>query len=315
MLTVKIRRVLSSIPEIVFDRSSCPDVVSVEDVELLVILHRARRLLDVEVRFSPSNELEKLVADYLTVQSGQTGELRRRLREIVPRDSLLALMLRLVPWDDAYRLLMMHLSEVLRRGSLVEHVKLAWALARYHLHKYSSLLIRKILREHVRDLRLVLVCLILFGVLDLDVIPFGMTKLKIHDFLSYGTWLIMHAEKERTQDLCVLFQSCGRAYLLAGPDIVSEEARMSTYPVKIVTLADTLHVVQERDRKIVIMASREGEVRKYHVRGENIVMKCVDVDAKFTRLDTDIVVADGDLCIVAGRDVDVTDETSQQLSK
>ncbi len=315
MPIVKVRKVLSSIPEIVFDRSSCPDVVNVDDVELLIILHRAPRLLGVEVRFSPSNEVEKLVVDYLMAQGGQASELRRRLREIVPRDSLLALMLRLVPWDEAYSLLMRHLSEILQKDNSVDYLKLAWALARYHLHKYSSLLIRKVLQRHVEDLRLVLTCLILFGVLDLDVVPFGMAKLKIHDFLSYGTWLIMHVDKEKTQDLCVLFQSCGRAYLLAGPDIVSEEARMSTYPREIKTITDTLHMIQERDRKIIIMASREGEIRKYHIHGENIIMKCMDVDAKFTKIDTDIVLADGDLCIAAGKELDVTDETSQQLTK
>ncbi len=279
-------------------RSEVSQKVKAESIEDFIILH-SLNLLNIDVEYSPTNDVEEMVVKYVTCRDPEEKtHLRRLLREKLSPLSDVALMLRLCPWEKAVKHLMSRVYEVLRRGEACP--ELVFQLAKYHLHVYSS----KLLRQLAQQDRTRAVAVFLAAVLEIEPIPIrNIVKVKISDVHRYVSWTILETDHPESR-LLTIFRSSERNYLLAGPDIVSDEARMTMYMEKVEKL-DNMYILQERGRRAYVLYAHEDDVKKVRVSGRDIVVKCRDIDTKFTQLENDNFVLMDDLCIFIGQEISI----------
>jgi len=226
--------------------------IEVKNIEDYIILHRFEKILKyVKIKYYPKDRIEEYIINMLNIED---IEEYKKIRKIVAEnaDIDIKLMLRIVPWKDAFKML----QEKYRTTSenIENLIQTSWMLTRYHMHTYARSILENYIIDKVRDSLdiLKIVALILFGILDIRKIPYNSISVKSNDIFKYFNWTILQIDN----NIITIFKACDREYVLSNQSIISEQAR--------ITIPEECKIIQKEEHKILI----KNKVEKNAKRGK-----------------------------------------------
>ncbi len=273
--------------------------IEVKNIEDYIILHRFEKILKyVKIKYYPKDRIEEYVISMLNIED---IEEYKKIRKIVAEnaDIDIKLMLRIIPWKDAFKIL----QEKYRTTSenIENLIQTSWMLTRYHMHTYARSILENYIIDKVRDSLdiLKIVALILFGILDIRKIPYNSISVKSNDIFKYFNWTILQIDNN---NIITIFKACDREYVLSNQSIISEQARI-TIPeeCKIIQKEEHKILIKNKVEKILICATTDKEKQELDIEYEKINIKGPDLDYEDNNNKIKITIPQNTLYIIRGK--------------
>ncbi len=281
--------------------------IRIESIRDYIIIHNLKNILDMQTEYTPKDNIEELIVKFLDLKYRDIRDIEeyRKIRITLQREvnDIEKLMLRIVPWKDAFK----KLQKIYRKlidGEIQneELIYFSWIFTKYHLHSYA----RDIFLKYIENLdkihnmhRIRIISYILFSILEMSKKPFDTISIKSNDFHKYFNWIII----QYNNNIITMFKGCDREYVLSNQYIVSEQARITisqNYTIKTIK-EHTILIQEENNVKTIICATTDREINEIEIEYEKVNIKGPDIDYEDTNNKIRLIIPKNTLYIARGK--------------
>ncbi len=272
-----------------------PTQIRAKTLEDYIIL-RKLKLFNIDVLYNADSDKEKLVLRYIELKDNKTfNNEYRELRKIIRscHDDIIKLMLRELEWKKSYKIIM---NKLLNKEDNI--FTLLWILSKYHMHSNARELLREVIKRDLDNYsRILILCIILFSIMDLEILNNKFISAKVHDIFYYFRWLLLILENT----FMIVFKSCDRIYTLSPPYVITDQAKMTIdeeYTIE--RIHEHVLKIRNRDYSILVCLTSSNNRVLFRLKYDKVIIKGEDSDFEDSYSYVNIIVPEESFCIVKG---------------